>query len=52
MKTMPGVPWWLSGLRIHVVTAVAQIQALAWELWVQPKNPLGLIYLQKKGFYV
>ena len=33
-----GAPWWLSGLRISIVTAVAQvpavaqIQFLAWEL--------------------
>ena len=27
-----GVPWWLSGLRIGVVIAVAQVQSLAWEL--------------------
>ena len=25
-----GVPWWLSGLRIHVVTVVAQVSAVAW----------------------
>ena len=25
-----GVPWWLSGLRISIVTAVAQVATVVW----------------------
>ena len=44
-----GVPWWLSGLRTHVFTAVAQLAAAVWvqSLAGELRHAVGM---QKKFF--
>ena len=32
IKRNVGFPWWLSGLRIHHVTAMVKVQSPTWEL--------------------